>query len=216
MPTLEEEEAFSHLRVRQGSGARYDADGAPALELTLARRGTAYFARLLNNLRDAELYQPSAVPGWNRAHVVAAVAYHAKDITRIVEAARLDVARVTLPSKTDREEDTSGTRLAKPLQTFRSASQCGMARLDDCKLGCVRLDRPDDQRAREVNTLLTRNFHLVTRRGSQRRWSGIRPASGTENTPHLKSLQRRIAPPLHFCELCAQYFRHAIANVHAG
>jgi maleylpyruvate isomerase len=105
MPTLEEEEAFSHLRARQGAGARYDADGSPALELTLARRGTAYFARLLNNLRDTELYQPSAVPGWSRAHVVAAVAYHAKGLTRIVEAARLGVARVSLPSKPDREEE---------------------------------------------------------------------------------------------------------------
>lgn len=105
MPTLEEEEAFGHLRARQGAGARYDADGAPAQELTWARRGTAYFARLLNNLRDAELYEPSAIHGWTRAHVVAAVAFNAKDITRIVEAARLGVEHVTLPQVNDREDE---------------------------------------------------------------------------------------------------------------
>jgi maleylpyruvate isomerase len=125
MPTLEEEEAFSHLRARQGAGARYDAEGAPSHDLAMARRGTAYFARLLNNLRDAELYQPSAVPGWSRAHFVAAVAYHAKDLTRIVEAVRSDVARVSLPSKTDREEEIvfAGTLPARALRNLFKHSE---------------------------------------------------------------------------------------------
>jgi maleylpyruvate isomerase len=105
MPTLEEEEAFSHLRARQGAGARYDAEGAPSYELALARRGTAYFARLLNNLRNAELYEASAITGWTRAHVVAAVAYNAKDITRMVEAARMDLSQIDIPSESDRAEE---------------------------------------------------------------------------------------------------------------
>lgn len=105
MPTQEEEEAFSHLRARQGAGARYDAAGAPSHELALARRGTAYFARLLNNLRNAELYEASADPHWTRAHVVAAVAYNAKDITRIVEAARMDLSQIDNPSERERAED---------------------------------------------------------------------------------------------------------------
>jgi maleylpyruvate isomerase len=105
MPTLEEEEAFSHLRARQGAGARYDAAGAPSHELALARRGTAYFARLLNNLRNAELYEDSAIPHWTRAHVVAAVAYNAKDMTRIVEAARMDLSQIDIPSERERAED---------------------------------------------------------------------------------------------------------------
>jgi maleylpyruvate isomerase len=105
MPTLEEEEAFSHLRARQGVGARYDADAAPTRELMLARRGTAYFARLLNNLGDAELYDLSTTSNWTRAHVVAAVAFNARDITRVVEAARLGQGSVDMPSEQDRAEE---------------------------------------------------------------------------------------------------------------
>jgi maleylpyruvate isomerase len=104
MPTLEEEEAFSYLRARQGAGARYDAEGAPAQELTWARRGTAYFARLLNNLTNEELDAPSSIAGWSRAHVVAAVAFNAKDLTRIVEAARLGLTDIALPTEDQREE----------------------------------------------------------------------------------------------------------------
>lgn len=43
------------LRARQGMGARYDAPDAPAQDLLLARRGTAYFARHLNLLSDGDL-----------------------------------------------------------------------------------------------------------------------------------------------------------------
>jgi maleylpyruvate isomerase len=105
MPTLEEEEAFSHLRARQGAGARYDAEKAPAQPLALARRGAAYFARLLNNLGNTELYEASAIPNWTRAHLVAAVAYNAKDITRMVEAARMDLRQIDIPTKSDRAEE---------------------------------------------------------------------------------------------------------------
>lgn len=105
MPTLEEEEAFSHLRARQGAGARYDADGAPSHELALARRGTAYFARLLNSLRNAELYEASTITGWTRAQVVAAVAFNAKDLTRMVETARLGLIGVDVPYEKDREKE---------------------------------------------------------------------------------------------------------------
>lgn len=105
MPTLEEEEAFSHLRARQGAGARYDAEGAPSHDLAMARRGTAYFARLLNNLSNAELYEASAITGWTRALVVAAVAYNARDITRMVEAARLDLSKIDVLSEDNRAEE---------------------------------------------------------------------------------------------------------------
>jgi maleylpyruvate isomerase len=105
MPTPEEEEAFSHLRARQGAGARYDAEGAPTYDLALARRGTAYFARLLNNLRNAELFEASAITGWTRAHVVAALAHNAKDITLMVEAARMDLIQIDIPSEDERAEE---------------------------------------------------------------------------------------------------------------
>ncbi|MDN3722663.1 maleylpyruvate isomerase N-terminal domain-containing protein [Roseibium salinum] len=72
------EEARAALKLRQGSGARYDAAGAPARSLDWARRGTAYFARLLNDLSDAELDAPSALPGQSRRHVIARVGYQAR------------------------------------------------------------------------------------------------------------------------------------------
>lgn len=71
-------EARAALKARQGEGARYDAPSAPADDLLLARRGTAYFARYLNNLTDAELFGPSERPGVSRAYIVAEVSYAAR------------------------------------------------------------------------------------------------------------------------------------------
>lgn len=66
------------LRARQGAGARYDAESAPHEDLLLARRGTAYFARVLNGVSDAELSGASLRPGLTRAHVVAQVSHQAR------------------------------------------------------------------------------------------------------------------------------------------
>jgi maleylpyruvate isomerase len=79
------------LRQRQGGGARYDADTAPHEMLALARRGTAYFARKLNELRDDELDAPSLLPGWTRRHLVAHVGYNARALTHLTEWARTGV-----------------------------------------------------------------------------------------------------------------------------
>ncbi|GAA1652270.1 maleylpyruvate isomerase family mycothiol-dependent enzyme [Georgenia ruanii] len=91
MSVTSEEAAREALRQRQGAGARYDSPAAPARELAWARRGTAYFARKLNELTDAELYDPSLLPGWTRAHLVAHVGYNARALTRLVEWARTGV-----------------------------------------------------------------------------------------------------------------------------
>ncbi len=77
--------ARAALRVRLGGGARYDDPAAPAEMLGWARLGTAYFARLLNNLSDEDLDAPSRVPGWTRRHVVAQVGYQARALTRLTE-----------------------------------------------------------------------------------------------------------------------------------
>lgn len=79
------------LRARQGGGARYDSPAAPARELAWARSGTAYFARSLNELGDAELSVPSLLPGWTRAALVAHVGYNARALTRLCEWARTGV-----------------------------------------------------------------------------------------------------------------------------
>ena len=59
MSVTAEDAARAALRERLGAGARYDSPAAPARELLWARRGTAYFARKLNELRDDELDAPS-------------------------------------------------------------------------------------------------------------------------------------------------------------
>lgn len=92
-----EEAARLQLRRRLGAGARFDSPAAPARDLQWARRGTAYFARSLNELADGELDAPSRLPGWSRRHVVAHVGYQARGLARLVEAARNGAAEETLP-----------------------------------------------------------------------------------------------------------------------
>lgn len=78
--SVSEDAARADLRTRQGVGARYDSPGAPAPDLLLARRGTAYFARKLNELNDSELYLPSAIAGLSRAQIVANISYEARSL----------------------------------------------------------------------------------------------------------------------------------------
>ena len=67
--------------------ARTDQTTDPALlqSLLQARRGTAFFARKLNELTDADLDGPSLLPGWTRRHITAHVGYNARAIARLIE-----------------------------------------------------------------------------------------------------------------------------------
>lgn len=85
------DEARDALRERQGGGARYDAPEAPDRELAWARTGTAYFARSLMNLDNAGLREPSSLPGWSNAALVAHVGYNARALARLVQWARTGV-----------------------------------------------------------------------------------------------------------------------------
>ncbi len=87
-PAGEDRAARAALRARQGEGARYDAPAAPHDDLLLARRGTAYFARKLNELRDDDFFRPCLRAGWTRAHLVAHVSYHARAMAHLMEMAR--------------------------------------------------------------------------------------------------------------------------------
>lgn len=70
--------------------ARHDHTTDPHIteSLLLARRGTAYFSRCLAQLTAEDLRDPSLVPGWNRAHVVAHVGYHARELAHLIEEIR--------------------------------------------------------------------------------------------------------------------------------
>lgn len=111
MQTSEELEARAKLRERLGAGARYDSAAAPADDLLTARRGTAYFARKLNELSDKDLDKPSRVAGWSRRHVVAQVSYHARSLARLAEAARQGwpEERLTEPESQDEDVDRGAT-----------------------------------------------------------------------------------------------------------
>ena len=101
--SLEAERAA--LRARLGAGARYDAPSAPAEDLVLARRGTAYFARKLNELTDRELDAPSLVPGWTRRHLVAHVGYHARALTRLADWGRTGIETPMHASAAERDAE---------------------------------------------------------------------------------------------------------------
>jgi maleylpyruvate isomerase len=87
--------------------ARTDQTTDPALleALLQARRGTAFFARKLNELTDADLDGASLLPGWTRRHVVAHVGYNARAIARLVEWAATGVETPMYPSPEARDHE---------------------------------------------------------------------------------------------------------------
>ncbi|MFH5824868.1 maleylpyruvate isomerase family mycothiol-dependent enzyme [Georgenia sp. AZ-5] len=120
MSVTSEEAARAALRERLGAGARYDSPNAPARELGWARRGTAYFARKLNELTDAELYEPSLLPGWTRAHLVAHVGYNARALTRLCEWARtgVETPMYASPEQRNAEIERGATLPARALHNL--------------------------------------------------------------------------------------------------
>ena len=89
--------------------ARHDLATHPGLPAALlqARRGTAFFARKLNELTDDELDGGSLLPGWTRRHVVAHVGYNARAIARLVEWAATGVETPMYPSVEVRNHEIS-------------------------------------------------------------------------------------------------------------
>lgn len=87
--------------------ARTDHATDPVLlqSLLQARRGTAFFARKLNELTDADLDGPSLLPGWTRRHVTAHIGYNARAIARLVEWAATGVETPMYPSPEARDQE---------------------------------------------------------------------------------------------------------------
>jgi maleylpyruvate isomerase len=129
--TLTDPSAVAALKARLGKGARYDAANAPAEDLLLARRGTAFFARKLMELSDAALYQPSAAAGLSRAHVVAGVCYAARYQALSLEA--LCQGERYLPP-TEEDEKLPDTELAAtlPARALRHLFQHSAVHLNVC------------------------------------------------------------------------------------
>jgi maleylpyruvate isomerase len=123
--TVSQDEAGAALRARQGAGARYDSPNAPARELAWARRGTAYFARKLNELTDDELDAPSLLSGWSRRHLVAHVGYNARALSRLCEWARAGIETPMYPSTSQRsaEIERGATLPARALRNLFAHSE---------------------------------------------------------------------------------------------
>ncbi|MBT2247285.1 maleylpyruvate isomerase family mycothiol-dependent enzyme [Arthrobacter sp. BHU FT2] len=97
--------------------ARHDQTTDPVLldGLLQARRGTAFFARKLNELADGDLDRASLLPGWTRRHVVSHVGYNARAIARLVEWAATGVETPMYPSAEVRNHEIAFGATLSPI-----------------------------------------------------------------------------------------------------
>lgn len=93
--------------------ARQDRATDPGLleGLLQARRGTAFFARKLNELTDADLDGDSLLPGWTRRHVTAHIGYNARAIAQLIEwaATGIETPMYSSPEARNHEIDFGAT-----------------------------------------------------------------------------------------------------------
>lgn len=95
--------------------ARTDQTTDPRLQedLLQARRGTAFFARKLNELTDTDLDADSLLPGWTRRHIVSHIGYNARAIARLIEWAATGIETPMYPSIQARDHEiTFGATLS--------------------------------------------------------------------------------------------------------
>ena len=97
--------------------ARTDQTTDPALlqSLLQARRGTAFFARKLNELTDADLDGPSLLPGWTRRHITAHIGYNARAIARLIEWAATGVETPMYSSPEARNQEINFGATLSPI-----------------------------------------------------------------------------------------------------
>ena len=97
--------------------ARQDQTADPELleGLLQARRGTAFFARKLNELSDTELDGDSLLPGWTRRHVTAHIGYNARAIARLIEWATTGIETPMYASTEARDHEISFGATLSPI-----------------------------------------------------------------------------------------------------
>jgi maleylpyruvate isomerase len=117
-----------------------------ARALLLMRRGQAFWARKLNELRDADFEAPSLLPGWGRRHLVAHVGFNARAVARLVEWARTGIETPMYDSPTQRAEEIAfGATL--PVEALRNLAAHAAVHLN-----VEWRDLPEDAWAHEVRT----------------------------------------------------------------
>jgi maleylpyruvate isomerase len=92
-------------RYSDGSARVDDDRNDTTRTLPWMRAGTERFSALVEGLSDIELAEPSALPGWSRAHVVAHMARNAEALLRLVTWARTGVETPMYPSREARAAD---------------------------------------------------------------------------------------------------------------
>ncbi|MBE4720337.1 maleylpyruvate isomerase family mycothiol-dependent enzyme [Pseudarthrobacter sp. AB1] len=98
-------------------GARTDQTTDPALlqSLLQARRGTAFFARKLNELTDTELDGAALLHGWTRRHLVAHIGYNARAISRLIEWAATGIETPMYASPEARDDEINFGATLSPI-----------------------------------------------------------------------------------------------------
>lgn len=120
--------------------------------LLQARRGTAYFARKLNELTDAELAGDSLLAGWTRKHLVAHVGYNARALARLVEWAASGVENPMYPSASARNEEIALGATLSPIALRNLFDHAAI------HLNVEWRDLPDDRWREEVRTIQGRTL----------------------------------------------------------
>jgi maleylpyruvate isomerase len=100
-----------------------------ALTLPWMRAGTGHVFALVAKLSDAELAEPSALPEWSRAHVVAHLARNAEALIRLVTWARTGVETPMYPSRDARAADIAASA-GHPPERLRAELADTAAELD--------------------------------------------------------------------------------------
>lgn len=93
------------------------------------RSGTAFCTSAVDALTDDELRAPSALPDWNRAHVIAHLARNAEALTRLATWARTGVETPMYASREQRADDIA-TSAEAPAATLRAELVSTAAALD--------------------------------------------------------------------------------------
>ncbi|MFH5880302.1 maleylpyruvate isomerase family mycothiol-dependent enzyme [Arthrobacter sp. NA-172] len=129
--------------------ARHDLTTDPGLQeqLLQARRGTAFFARKLNELSDAELDGGSLLPGWTRRHVAAHIGYNARAIARLIEWAATGVETPMYPSVSVRDHEIDFGATLSPIALRNLFDHSAV------HLSVEWRDLPDDAWSHEVRTV---------------------------------------------------------------
>jgi maleylpyruvate isomerase len=92
---------------------------APVRELDWARRGTAYFARLLNGIGDMEFGKPSLLPMVSRRHIITHVGYQARLLSEIVGWVRSN-RDGHLPFKAEVDSEDVRQKVTLPARALRN------------------------------------------------------------------------------------------------